>query len=200
MDPSRSMADFYEFYRQHRPWSRSLMRRALTGTGSDWEDHWNQAWAKFSQNYLNPAFVFKVSPEAYLRRILANQVIDALRQWAREARPQLLSEQDEPLEDIPGAGRSVPDIADGQALAELSPADWQDPLLAAAITRLSPMQRAVILFWAWRQPPPADKEIGEEFGISPSSAKTHRSRALDALRGMLEIERLGSPGTGEEIT
>jgi len=200
MDSFRGMAAFYEFYRQHRPWSRSLMRRALAGTGSDWEEHWNQAWAKFSRSYLDPAFVFKAGPEAYLRRILANQAVDALRQWAREARPQPLSEQDEPLDDMPGGGRGAPGVADGQALAELSPADWQDPLLAAAIGRLSRMQRAVILFWAWRQPPPTDREIGEEFSISLSAAKTHRSRALDALRGMLDIERLGSPGTGEEIT
>jgi DNA-directed RNA polymerase specialized sigma24 family protein len=79
VEPVRNLTTFYEFYRQHRPWSRSLMRRALAGTGSDREEHWNQAWAKFSQNYLNAAFVFKIGPEAYLRRILANQAIDASR-------------------------------------------------------------------------------------------------------------------------
>lgn len=196
----RNQTTFHEFYRQHRPWSRSLMRRALADTGIDWEECWNQAWAKFSQNYLDAAFIFKGRPDAYLRRILANQVIDAFRQHARETKPQLLGEQDESLKDISTIGRGVLDVLDGQALSELSPADWQDPALAAAIAKLSPMQRSVILFWAWRQPPPTDREIGGEFGISTSAAKTHRSRALDALRTMLDIGRLDSPNVGEEIT
>jgi DNA-directed RNA polymerase specialized sigma24 family protein len=196
----RNLTTFYEFYRRHRPWSRSLMRRAFTGTGIDWEQHWNQAWEKFSRNYLDASFIFKSSPEAYLRKILANQIIDVLRQYARETKLQLLGEQDESIVDMSAIGRDVSDVLDGRTLAELSPADWQDPVLAAAIARLSPMQRSVILFWAWRQPPPTDKEIGGEFGISTSAAKTHRSRAMDALRAMLDIERLDSPGVGEEIT
>jgi hypothetical protein len=93
------------------------MRRALTDTGVDWEEYWNQAWVKFSRSYLDTAFVFKGSPEAYLRRILANQVIDVLRQHARETKPQLLGEQDESLEDMSSIVRGVSDVFDGQALA-----------------------------------------------------------------------------------
>ena len=198
-ESSRNPGTFHEFYRQHRPWSRSLLRRALAGTGLDWEEHWNQAWAKFSRNYLDAAFTFKASPEAYLRRTLANQAADALRQHAREPSP-LLAALGEPLEDASTTGRGTLDLLDGHALAEPSSADWQDPVLAAAIAKLSPMQRSIILFWAWRQPPPTDTEIGGEFGISTSAAKTHRSRALDRLRTMLDMSRLDSPGVGEEIT
>lgn len=190
---------FHEFYREHRPWSRSLLRRALGDTGIDWEEHWNQAWAKFSRNYLDTAFTFKVSPEAYLRTVLANQVRDALRQHARELSPLLLGEHDESLEDAHTIGRGTVDLLDGHALAELSPADWQDPALAAAIAKLSPMQRAVIMFWAWKQPPPTNTALGAEFGISASAAKTHRGRALDRLRIMLDVSRLDSADVGEEI-
>ena len=196
----RNLGTFHKFYREHRPWSRSVLRRALVDTGMDWEEHWNQAWTKFSRNYLDAAFTFRTSPEAYLRRILANQVIDALRQHARELSPLLLGELDESLEDASTTGRGALALLDGHALAELSPADWQDPALAAAIAKLSPMQRSVIMFWAWRQPPPTDTEIGGEFGISTSAAKTHRSRALDRLRTMLDVSRLDSPDVGEEIT
>jgi hypothetical protein len=132
-------------------------------------------------------------------RILANQVIDALRQHARELSPLLLGEHDESLEDPSTTGHGTLALLDGQALAELSPADWQDPALAAAIAKLSPMQRSVIMFWAWRQPPPTDTEIGGEFGISTSAAKTHRNRALDRLRTMLDFSRLDSRDMGEEI-
>jgi len=111
----------------------------------------------------------------------------------------LLGEHDESLEDASTAGRNTLDLLDGYALGQLGLADWQDPILGAAIAELSPMQRAVIVFWAWRQPPPTDTEIGGEFGISTSAAKTHRSRALDRLRTMLEMSRLDSPDMGEEI-
>ena len=191
----RNPSTFHKFYQEHRPWSRSVLRRALADTGMDWEEHWNQAWAKFSRNYLDAAFTFRTSPEAYLRRILANQIIDALRQHARELSPLLLGEHDESLEDASTTGHGTLDLLDGHALAELSPADWQDPALAAAIAKLSPMQRSVIMFWAWRQPPPTDTEIGGEFGISTSAAKTHRSRALDRLRTMLDVAGW-TPGCG----
>lgn len=199
-DSPRNPGTFHEFYKEHRPWSRSLLRRALADTGIDWEGHWNQAWAKFSRNYLDAAFAFRASPEAYLRKVLANEVIDALRQHARELSPMLLGEHDESLEDAPASGRGTLDLLDGHALAELSPADWQDPALAAAIAKLSPMQRSVVMLWAWRQPPPTDTELGVEFGISTSAAKTHRRRALDRLRTMLDVSRPDPADVGEEIT
>ena len=100
MEHSRSLTTFQDFYRQHRSRSRSLVRQALADTGVDWEEQWNRAWAKFSQNYLDAAFTFRTSPEAYLRKVLANQVIDALRQHKREIAPLLLGERDELLEDV----------------------------------------------------------------------------------------------------
>lgn len=148
MESHRNLSTFHEFYRQHRAWSRSLLRQALADTGADWEEHWNQAWAKFSRNYLDAAFTFKASPEAYFRRTLGNQVVDALRQHAREVPQLLLGEHDESLEDASTAGRNTLDLLDGYALGQLGLADWQDPILGAAIAELSPMQRAVIVFWA----------------------------------------------------
>jgi RNA polymerase sigma factor (sigma-70 family) len=200
MEHSRSLTTFHDFYRQHRPWSRSLLRQALADTGVDWEEHWNQAWAKFSQNYLDEAFTFRTSPEAYLHKILANQVIDALRQHKREIAPLLLGEREELLEDMSTAVDGTLELLSSHAMDDLSVSDWQDPELAVAMTRLSPMQRSVIVFWAWREPPPTDREIGSEFGISTSAAKTHRNRALDRLRAILSIQRLDSRDVREEIT
>jgi DNA-directed RNA polymerase specialized sigma24 family protein len=196
MDGPRDISSFEKFYRQHRSWSRALMRQILKGTGLDWEDPWNEAWTRFSQKYLDSDFVFRADPQGYLRRCFGNQAKSALRAHANGS-PVELGIEEHMFTDI--AWPSPDDLADlleddrGGDDSPSGLSEWQNLGLAAAISRLSPMQRAVILFWSQTEPTPTDKELGNEFGISRSAAKTHRLRALDNLRQSLGAASVDSP-------
>jgi DNA-directed RNA polymerase specialized sigma24 family protein len=195
MDSHCDRSPFDEFFRRHRSWSRTLMKHILDGTSIDWEVQWIDAWSKFHQNYCDPNFVFRADPKAYLRGCLVNEAKSALHVYLSNGEPMLLSMQDELLDHVTwplrnhAADLAQPDEPASAALTESSHAS----AVAAALSRLSPMQRAVIVFWSWREPPPTDREIGEEFGISTSSAKTHRRRALENLRRSLSAASVDSP-------
>jgi RNA polymerase sigma factor (sigma-70 family) len=198
---TRDEASFETFYRRHRDWSRVLVRRMLSGTDIDWEDHWNEAWGKFGKSYLDPTFGFKVSPEAYLRSCLANEAMSTLRVYQRTHRPLLLGDREELLTaDMGTADETVVDLVDWLRTRPTRSADRQHPALAAALARLSPMQRAVIVFWCWKEPPATTKEISDALSISESTVKTHKKRALDNLRRSLNPDSLNAQEAGKEIT
>jgi DNA-directed RNA polymerase specialized sigma24 family protein len=201
MGTPRDLSSFEEFYRRHRSWSRTLIKQTLEGTCIDWEDQWNNVWSEFSKYYLDPHFTFTVSQQAYLRRCLLNRARDALRGYVSNGTPVLLGMQDDLLTDIAGPTHDhLSNLLDGPNPPADKSGRGQDPVLAAAVSRLSPMQRGVVLFWSWKEPPPTDKEIGDEFGISASTAKTHRRRALNNLRRTLRAASVDTPEMGEELT
>lgn len=186
---------FDAFFQLHRSWSRALMKQIPDDTGIDWEVQWIDAWAKFHQNYCDPNFAFRANPKAYLRGCLVNEAKSALHIYLSNGEPMLLSMQDELLDHVtwPWLDQAT-DLTQPQPDVTVSAlANGHNSAVAAALSLLSPMQRAVIVFWSWREPPPTDKEIGEEFGISASAAKTHRRRALDNLRQALSAASVDSP-------
>jgi RNA polymerase sigma-70 factor (sigma-E family) len=102
------------------------------------------------------------SPDAYVRRMLVNIFLDQRQTWwARRVRP-------------------FPQPPDVPALA----ADVADRLdLMAALARLAPGQRAVIVLRYWEGMDVA--ETARTLGCSPGTVKSQTSYAITALRRLL---------------
>ena len=99
------------------------------------------------------------APEAYVRRMLVNEVTSWRRKWARL---------------VPHATPVVPDLPDPTSdLARL------DALLAE-IRRLPARQRVVIGLRYFADL--SDEEIAADLGCAASTVRVHASRALAALR------------------
>ncbi|WP_081842366.1 RNA polymerase sigma factor [Actinomadura welshii] len=186
MSNQRSQARFEAFYRRNRSWTRVYMRRRLQGTEIDWEALWNDAWSDFSKKYLDPAVEFEKGPTSYLNTCFCNAASGALRKHlAEESVISLESYKGELPEQEPHV---MPmGTTKGPEELEPSPGEWRDPALVSALARLSSRQRAIIEYWAWKQPPPTDQELAVEFNIGLSTAKTHKRRAIKRLRQMLEL-------------
>lgn len=63
-------------------------------------------------------------------------------------------------------------------------AEWFDPRLLPALSRLSEQQRTVVVLvhaYGWSQ-----REVAELLGLSPSTVRAHLERALTHLRTSLE--------------
>jgi RNA polymerase sigma-70 factor (sigma-E family) len=109
------------------------------------------------------------APDAYVRRVMANQRIS----WWRRRR---VVESDQPLPDRAGPPDSGPEDRD-----EL----WR------ALHRLPPRTRAVVVLRYWEDLPEA--EVAHLLGCSVGSVKSQASRGLARLRAVLtEGEREGT--------
>jgi RNA polymerase sigma-70 factor (sigma-E family) len=108
-------------------------------------------------------------PDAYVRRVMANQRIS----WWRRRR---VAESDAPLPD-----RAGPDRPSGiEERDEL----WR------ALRQLPPRTRAVVVLRYWEDLPEA--EVAAILGCSVGSVKSQASRGLQRLRGVLAADREGT--------
>uniref|UniRef100_UPI003F494362 sigma-70 family RNA polymerase sigma factor n=1 Tax=Nonomuraea sp. CA-252377 TaxID=3240003 RepID=UPI003F494362 len=207
MSDLRDEASFEALYRKHSPRTKPWIRAMLDGTGIDWEATHSQGWTDFYHKYCDPRFPFQQSPDHYMRSCLHNAAMDRLREFLREEQPvglgddgKLLPNGSEPIADQ--IAQFLQDLVEGEEQPSSpplqDPARWSDPALAEAVMKLPPQQRAVILFWAWREPPPTDREIGEEFNIKRETAKTHRRLALNKLKRSLGAPLSTSTTKAEE--
>ncbi|NUO58491.1 MAG: SigE family RNA polymerase sigma factor [Hamadaea sp.] len=106
------------------------------------------------------------SPDAYVRRTLVNVFLDQRRGWwSRHVRPF-----GDPPE--PSAGNPGPDLAVNLTVD-----------LRAALARLSPGQRAVLVLRYWEGLDVA--ETAATLGCSPGTVKSQTSYAITALRRLL---------------
>lgn len=203
MKNSRNIASFAAYYRAREASSKHMMRRLLSGTGADWENIHHEVWRKVFEKYFEHGFVLKIGLDQYLNTCIYNAAKDYLKRYL--TREQTV-EFDEGAELFGDASQSDIDqlVERLSAPTESSnvtqikfnlndPASWDDRNLADAVEALPPQQRAVVLFWAWHEPPPTDREIAKEFGIAEGTAKTHRRRAIANLRQVLR-----SPEPGEK--
>lgn len=102
-------------------------------------------------------------PEAYVRRMVVNEVLSWRRRSSTSERPS------ERTPDIAVAGHEA-------AYAE-SDAVWQ------ALGRLAPRQRAVIVLRYYEQL--SEAEIAEALGVRPGTVKSQASAAMGHLRALL---------------
>jgi RNA polymerase sigma-70 factor (sigma-E family) len=107
-------------------------------------------------------------PEAYVRRMVVNEVLS----WRRRSSSS----------ELP-SGRTPETSVDGHeaAYAE-SDAVWQ------ALGRLAPRQRAVIVLRYYEQL--SEAEIADALGVRPGTVKSQASAAMSHLRGFLDESTL----------
>ncbi len=102
-------------------------------------------------------------PEAYVRRMVVNEVLS----WRRRR-----SSSERPSERTPETA-----VAGHEAAYAESDAVWQ------ALGRLAPRQRAVIVLRYYEQL--SEAEIAEALGVRPGTVKSQASAAMGHLRALL---------------
>jgi RNA polymerase sigma-70 factor (sigma-E family) len=102
-------------------------------------------------------------PEAYVRRMVVNEVLS----WRRRS-----SSSELPSERTPDTAVAGPEAAYAE-----SDAVWQ------ALGRLAPRQRAVIVLRYYEQL--SEAEIAEALGVRPGTVKSQASAAMAHLRALL---------------
>lgn len=141
-------------------WSRMVRyAHALTGSRSDAEDAVQTAYAKAYSSWRR---IQRANhPEAYVRRIVSNEVATG---WRRRWRHVEHSTHEVP--DTP-----APSHDDAVADADLV---WR------GLQCLTPRQRAVLVLRYYEDL--SEREIAETLGIAPGTVKSTASHALAAIR------------------
>lgn len=135
--------------------------------------------------WLQWSTVRKYSPKgrtAYLYGVIHRQVARYVRRRQRERRemPTLTGEVGSPFE------RAVQQSLEEQ-LEKRDPKLW-NPQLWSSIARLTPKQRAALLLHYLEDMSVA--EVASYLNCTSGTIKTHLSRARDAMRAALELERV----------
>ncbi|MEV4410948.1 SigE family RNA polymerase sigma factor [Catellatospora sp. NPDC049609] len=139
------------------------LRRTAYRLCGDWDQAHDLTQTALIRLYRHWARVSRAdSPDAYVRRMLVNTFLDDRQSWwSRRVRP-------------------FAEPPDGPAPAE----DVADRLdLMAALARLAPGQRAVIVLRYWEGLDVA--ETARVLGCSPGTVKSQTSYAIAALRRLL---------------
>lgn len=154
---------YAEFYAA--TWSRMYRTAyAIARDAGAAEDALQSAYAKAYASWRRVSRADE--PEAYLRRMVVNEVLGA-RRWAAR-RPEHLTDAPEVWEGTPAAAADQ-HIADREAL-------W------AALGRLAPRQRAVLVLRYYEGLD--ESEIATALGCSRGTVKSQASDALANLRRM----------------
>jgi RNA polymerase sigma-70 factor (sigma-E family) len=166
--------EFREF--MHARWAAMVrLAYALTGDQGHAED---VAQAAFARAYASWPKVRRTgNPEAYVRRIVVNENRNRFRK-------QRVAERltDTPPEPGPGSGA-------GPGADATSQYDERSALMAA-LRRLGPRQRAVVVLRYWLGL--TEAEAAAELNCSVGTVKSQASRALATLRQSAELVDGGS--------
>jgi RNA polymerase sigma-70 factor (sigma-E family) len=166
-------AEFREF--MHGRWPAMVrLAYALTGDQGHAEDVAQTAFARAYASW--PKVRRTGNPEAYVRRIVINENRNRFRK-------QRVAEQltDAPPEPGPGTG---PGSADATSQYD------ERSVLMAALRRLGPRQRAVVVLRYWLGL--TEVEAAAELNCSVGTVKSQASRALATLRQSAELVDGGS--------
>jgi RNA polymerase sigma-70 factor (sigma-E family) len=166
-------AEFREF--MHGRWPAMVrLAYALTGDQGHAEDVAQTAFARAYASW--PKVRRTGNPEAYVRRIVINENRNRFRK-------QRVAEQltDAPPEPGPGTG---PGSADATSQYD------ERSVLMAALRRLGPRQRAVVVLRYWLGL--TEAEAAAELNCSVGTVKSQASRALATLRQSTELVDGGS--------
>lgn len=171
--------EFREF--MHSRWPAMVrLAYALTGDQGHAED---VAQAAFARAYAAWPKVRRTgNPEAYVRRIVINENRNRFRK-------QRVAEQltDVPPEPGPGPGRGP--VGGASPVDATSQYDERSALMAA-LRRLGPRQRAVVVLRYWLGL--TEAEAAAELNCSVGTVKSQASRALATLRQSTELVDGGS--------
>jgi len=164
-------AEFREF--MHGRWPAMVrLAYALTGDQGHAED---VAQAAFARAYASWPKVRRTgNPEAYVRRIVVNENRNRFRK-------QRVAER---LTDVP------PEPGPGTGAADATSQYDERSALMAALRRLGPRQRAVVVLRYWLGL--TEAEAAAELNCSVGTVKSQASRALATLRQSAELVDGGS--------
>jgi RNA polymerase sigma-70 factor (sigma-E family) len=146
----------------------------LTGNHSDADDLVQHALAKAYARWTRIGALD--SPDAYVRRIMANQHVS----WWRKRRREQLTEQ------VPEV--LVADVASDHAIADL---------VRTEIRSLPSRQRAAIVFRYYDDLD--DTAIAAALGCSVSTVRSQISRALRTLRGRVDLVGSHTPEVPHDV-
>jgi RNA polymerase sigma-70 factor (sigma-E family) len=145
------------------------MAYLLTGSQTDAEDLVQAALAKAYARW--PHISTLASPDAYVRRILANQHVS----WWRSRRRERLTDQ-------------TPEVV----VADQSASRATSDVLRDGVRSLPPRQRAAIVFRYYEDLD--DAAIADALGCSVGTVRSQISRALASLRERCELVDLITTG------
>jgi RNA polymerase sigma-70 factor (sigma-E family) len=141
----------------------------LSGSHSDADDLVQAALAKTYARWSHISTLD--SPDAYVRRMMANQQIS----WWRSRRRERLSDR---MPEV-----AVPDMTAAHATADL---------LRETVRSLPPRQRAAVVFRYYEDLD--DAAIADALGCSVATVRSQISRALASLRDRCDIAELITNG------
>lgn len=155
--------EFEDYVSQH---GAALQRYAyvLTGEGADADDLVQTALTKAYRRWQRIGRM--TSPHAYVRRILTHCFMDQRRHPAHSA--------------------ELIDVIDQAADFTVRTADLDG--IIRVLDRLTSQQRAVLVLRYLLDE--SDEDIAAELGCSTSTVRSHASRGLDRLRGLLHYPDL----------
>jgi RNA polymerase sigma-70 factor (sigma-E family) len=164
-------AEFRDF--MHGRWQAMVrLAYALTGDQGHAEDVAQTAFARAYASW--PKVRRTENPEAYVRRIVVNENRNRFRK-------QRVTER---LTDAP------PEPAPGPGVADATSRYDERSALMAALRRLGPRQRAVVVLRYWLGL--TEAEAAAELNCSVGTVKSQASRALATLRQSAELVDGGS--------
>ncbi|EJL38461.1 RNA polymerase sigma factor, sigma-70 family [Caulobacter sp. AP07] len=154
---------------------RFAFRKARSASLAD--DVMQDAWIKLSDLMRSPGFdgATVINPISYLRRLIANLVIDRQRQAAAQTRR--VSTGDLPLDARSETPSAFQVLAGRQEMA----------IVQAAIAELPDKCRAVILLY--RGQDLTMQQVADRLGISSRTVENHLARAMTHCRRRLRDAR-----------
>jgi RNA polymerase sigma-70 factor (sigma-E family) len=155
----------FQDYVASRGQALSRLAYLLTGSHTDADDLVQHALAKVYARWPHVATLD--SPDAYVRRVMANQNVS----WWRSRRREQLTDR-------------VPEVVFDDAAADHANAD----LVRTCLRSLAPRQRAAIVFRYYEDLD--DAAIAEALGCSVSTVRSQISRALVTLRARVDLAEL----------
>lgn len=159
----------FQEYVASRGHALARMAYLLSGSRTDADDLVQAALAKAYARW--PHISTLDSPDAYVRRILANQHVS----WWRSRRRERLTDR-------------PPEIAVTDATAARATAD----LLREGVRSLPPRQRAAVVFRYYEDLD--DAAIADALGCSVATVRSQISRALGSLRSRCDLVDLITSG------
>lgn len=166
MEAAHETADWRDWFEAYGP-KLLLCARQWTRSLADAEDVVQEAFVRYWRHQRN----LPGDPQALLITSVRRAALDLARREGRRAVREEkseggLEEREAYFEKIPGEG------------------DERRVEIEAALHRLSPEQREVLLLKIWQEL--TFEQIGETLGISPNTAASRYRYALAALREQLE--------------
>jgi DNA-directed RNA polymerase specialized sigma24 family protein len=198
-DQAERVKHFENFHRTTCHTIKVRCRAILAGQGMDWEGAEQQTWEQLAH-----AYVVKnrriANPEAYVKKIARCECLALVRK--AEAERKALSETVERAHLLQGSEEGAVDPRHSLTDRQRSEASSRRQALEETLAILPRQQQLVMTLWLleFKGDTPVgevDKWIAEKTELAPATVRSHRRRAIKALKKHLKaspstVARLGT--------